>query len=104
VSSFQGYSYSVRSHFTSRGSVSFNPGPSPGFSSRVSKNQKERQKPAGGHIFKIQYWMYVATKGPNVKWGGPDLKWEPGTLAPPLAKALIQPRSTLIILRLWYFF
>jgi len=24
----------------------------------------------GGHIFKIQYWMYAATGGPNVKWGG----------------------------------
>jgi len=23
-----------------------------------------------GHIFKIQYWMYAATGGPNVKWGG----------------------------------
>ena len=33
------------------------PGPSPGCSSR------------GGHIFKIQYWMYAATGGPNVKWG-----------------------------------
>ena len=32
-------------------------GPSPGFSSR------------GGHILKILYWMYGATRGPNVKWG-----------------------------------
>jgi len=33
-----------------------------------AKNQK------GGHIFKIHYWMYVATRGPNVKWGGTDFK------------------------------
>jgi len=32
----------------------------------------EKQK--GGHIFKIQYWMYAATGGPNVKWGGTDFK------------------------------
>ena len=30
-----------------------------------AKNQK------GGHIFKIQYWMYAATGGPNVKRGAP---------------------------------
>jgi len=29
----------------------------------------------GGHIFKIQYWMYDATEGPNVKWGYTDCKW-----------------------------
>jgi len=23
----------------------------------------------GGHIFNILYWMYAATRGPNVKWG-----------------------------------
>jgi len=47
-------------------------GPSPGFSSRWgqkpyggAKNQR------GGHIFKIQYWMYATTGGPNVKWGSP---------------------------------
>jgi len=58
-------------------------GPSPGFSSRGG------QKPAGGaksqkggHIFKMQYWMYAATGGPNVKWGGR------APLAPPLATAL----------------
>jgi len=43
-------------------------GLSPGFTSRGAKNQK------GGHIFKIQYWMYVATGGPNVKWEGADFK------------------------------
>ena len=43
--------------------MEYKPGPSPGFSSR------------GGHIFKIQYWMYVANGGPNVKWGGTDFKW-----------------------------
>jgi len=41
-----------------------------------AKNQK------GGHIFTIQYWMYAATGGPNVKWGGR------APLAPPLATAL----------------
>jgi len=44
-----------------------NTGPSPGVSSR------------GGHIFKIQYWMYAATRGPNMKWGAggqmTDFKW-----------------------------
>jgi len=32
------------------------------------KNQK------GEHIFKILYWMYAATRGPTVKWGGTDFK------------------------------
>jgi len=27
-----------------------------------------------GQIFEIQYWMYAATGGPNVKWGGTDFK------------------------------
>jgi len=37
-----------------------------------AKNQKEWPKTRrGGHIFKIQYWMYAATEGPNVKWGAP---------------------------------
>ena len=34
-----------------------------------AKNQK------GGHISKIQYWMYVLTGGLNVKWRGTDFKW-----------------------------
>jgi len=39
-------------------------GPSPGFSSRGAKNQMEGPKTRkGGHIFKIQYWMYAATGG-----------------------------------------
>ena len=45
----------------------------------------------GGHIFKIQYWMYAATGGPNLKWGGTDFKWggrEP--LALPLATTLVR--------------
>jgi len=42
-----------------------------------AKNQK------GDHIFKIQYWMYVATAGPNVKWGGTDFKWGAGHHWPP---------------------
>jgi len=43
-------------------------------------NQDRRQDlPAGGHIFKKQYWMYATTGGPNVKWGGreplPPPRW-----------------------------
>ena len=34
----------------------------------ATKNQK------GGHIFKIQCWMYAETGGPNVKWGAPEVK------------------------------
>ena len=54
-----------------------------------AKNQKEGPKTRrGGHIFKIQYWMYVATGGPNVKWGGTHFKWGVrAPLAPPLATA-----------------
>jgi len=29
------------------------------------------QKPEGGHIFKMQYWMYAATGGLNLKRGAP---------------------------------
>jgi len=44
------------------------------------------QKPEGGaHIFKIQYWIYVATGGPNVKWGGTDFKWGGRAPLPPPA-------------------
>jgi len=38
-------------------------GPSPVFSSRGGKNQEGPKARRGGHIFKIQYWMYVATGG-----------------------------------------
>ena len=38
---------------------------------------------SGGHIFKIQYWMYAVTGGPNVKWGGTDFKWGAGHHWPP---------------------
>jgi len=39
-------------------------GPSPGFSSRGAKNQKEGPKTRrGGNILKMQYWMYVTTGG-----------------------------------------
>jgi len=41
---------------------------------RTRRRAKTRR---GGHIFKIQYWMFVATGGPNVKRGGP------GTTGPP---------------------
>jgi len=42
-----------------------------------TKNQK------GDHIFKIQYWMYVATGGPNVKWGHRYQMGGPGTTGSP---------------------
>jgi len=65
-------------------------GPSPGCSS------KEGQKPEAGaknrkvgHILNIQYRMYAATGGPNVKWGGTDFKLGGrAPLALPLATAL----------------
>jgi len=42
---------------------------------RGAENQKEGLKTRrGGHILKIQYWMYVATEGLNVKWGRTDFK------------------------------
>ena len=43
-----------------------------------TKNQK------GGHIFKIQYWMYAPTGGPNLKWGAPISNGGPGTTGPPV--------------------
>jgi len=64
-------------------------GPSPGFSSRRG------QKPEEGHILKIQYWMYAATGGPNVKWRGADFKW--GSRAP-LAPRWRRPWSSVRIL------
>ena len=42
-----------------------------------AKNQK------GGHIFKIQYLMYAATRGPNVKWGASISNGGGGTTGPP---------------------
>ena len=43
-------------------------GPSPRFSSRGGqKPDGGTKKQNGGHILKIQYWMYAATGGPNVK-------------------------------------
>jgi len=48
------------------------------------KNQKEGPKTGrGGHIFKIHCWIYAATGGPNVKWGGTDFKWGAGHHCPP---------------------
>jgi len=58
-------------------------GPSPGFSSRGGQKSGGAKNRSGGHIFKIQYWMYVATEGPNVKWGAPILNGGPGTTGPP---------------------
>jgi len=65
-------------------------GPLPEFSSRGAKNQKEGPKTRRrGHILKILCWIYAATRGPNVKWGGTDFKrGGRAPLAPPLATAL----------------
>ena len=53
--------------------------PSPGFSSRGTKNQMEGPKARRGeHIFKILCWMYAVTREPSVKWGGTDFKWASG--------------------------
>jgi len=53
-----------------------------------AKNRRRGRK--GGHIFKMQCWMYAATGGPNVKWGDTDFKCGGrAPLAPPLATALI---------------
>jgi len=41
--------------------------------------------------------MYVATRGPNVKWGEHILNGGPGTTAPPLVTAL----NTYTYIRLW---
>ena len=60
------------------------PGPAPGFSSRGSKKTEGGPKnQKRGHIFKIEYWMYVATGGPNAKWVGPISNGGPGTTGPP---------------------
>ena len=53
-----------------------------------AKNQEWPKTRRGGHIFKIQYWMYVATGGPNVKWGAPISNGGGGTTGPPLSTAL----------------
>jgi len=48
------------------------------------KNQKERPKTRrGGAHLKIQYWMYVTTGGPNVKWGAQISNGGAGTTGPP---------------------
>jgi len=50
----------------------------------LSSDHARRQDfAAGGHIFKIQYWIYAANGGPNVKWGGTDFKWGAGHHCPP---------------------
>jgi len=38
----------------------------------------------GGHILKILYWMYAATRGPNVKWGAQISNGRPGTTGRPV--------------------
>jgi len=54
-------------------------GPSLGFSSRGGqKTKKGAKNQSGGHILKIQYWMYAATEGTNVKWGAPISNWGTG--------------------------
>ena len=77
------------------------PGPSTGFSSRGgqapeggAKNQK------GCHIFKIQHWQYVATGGPNFKWGAPSSNGGGRAPLPPsLAMALHRPLLSIRICR-----
>ena len=87
----------VKSFGERRTNMVLTAGPSPGFSSRGAKNQEE-PKPEGGPILKIQYWMYAATEGPNVKWGGTDFKWGGrAPLAPPLATDLIDSRLLLAV-------
>ena len=49
----------------------------------------------GGHIFKIQYWMYAATGGPNMKWGAPISNGGTGRHCPP---PLTTPRLTIIMI------
>jgi len=55
-----------------------------------AKNQMEGQKKQkGGHIFKMQYWMYAATGGAKREMGGgTDFKWGAGHHWPPLATDL----------------
>ena len=47
------------------------------------KTRRRGQNQKGGHIFKIQYWMYGATGGPNVKWGAPISNGGSAPLSPP---------------------
>jgi len=49
-----------------------------------AKNQREGPKTRRGrHIFKMKYWIYAGTGGPNVKWRGTDFKWGAGTTGHP---------------------
>jgi len=49
-----------------------------------AKNKK------GGHILKILYWMYTATRWPKREMGRHRFQMgEPGTTGPPLAMALL---------------
>jgi len=60
-----------RSGTSARLTLALTPGPSPGCSSRRGqKPERGAKNQKGGHIFKIQYWMYAATGGPNLKWVG----------------------------------
>jgi len=45
--------------------------------------------------------MYVATGGPNVKWGAPISNGGPGTTVPPLATALRLSHWNLHLLSVW---
>jgi len=70
-------------------------GPSSGFSSRGAKNQK------GGHIYKMQYWMYAATGEPNLKWGVTDFKWgAEHHWRPPLVTAQLYGYPFSVLLRM----
>jgi len=71
------------------------PDPSPGCSSRGGqKPEGGAQNQKGREIFKIQYWMYAATGGPNVKWRVPISNGGRAPLASPLATALTSTKTT----------
>ena len=53
-----------------------------------AKNQDGPKNRRGGHIFKMLYWMYAATRAQNVEWWGTYFKWVAGHHCPPLAMDL----------------
>ena len=67
-----------------------------------AENQKEGPKTRRGGIFKqIMYWMYAATRGPNVKLGGTDFKWGAGNLCPPAGDGPGCNKGLLIEFKMW---
>ena len=79
-------------------------GPSPGFSSRGGqKPERGAKNQKGGHIFKIQCWMYAATGGPNVKWGAPISNGGPGTTGAPAGEDPASSTKTKTALKQTFF-